>query len=244
MDKTAYLWEKHQKLNSKNKIMPKRKAKKTPKEVQDQVNLEDILERRGLLTKESLWSNLLENKQIQQTTKVVLCILAVAAATGIAAMAPNIFSVIKIKKYKFRDFAKSDVKKFKNTFYQLRKRDLVDFTRTKKGREARLTKKGRQQVLKILFENYKIQPQQKWDGLWRVVIFDIPNEKTAFRDMLRQRLDRMGFFQLQKSVFISPYQCKNEIDILCEVYNLWDFINYLEVLYIDNEGDLRSFFGL
>ncbi len=209
--------------------------------MKDEVNLEEILTRRGLLEKEGLIKNLIENKGIQQTTKVIICILFVAGLLGIAVVAPNLFSGLKFLKKNNKKISKREEMKFRNTFYQLRKRDLVSFER---GDKAKLTPKGRREAFRILFENYKIQPQKKWDGTWKIVIFDVPNEKGRLRDILRQRLDTMGFFQMQKSVFVSPFQCKNELDAMCEVYGLWDYINYFEALHIDNEGDLRQYFGL
>lgn len=224
--------------------MEKQENKKTPKKSIKKVDLEDVLERRGLLEAESLMKNLIENKQIQQTSKVLLSILLFAGFTGIAIVAPNLFSALKLRKYGFKRYRSDDIKKFKNSFYQLRRRDLVDFTRVKDKQVAILTPDGKQKALELLFNSYKIQPKKKWDGMWRIVIFDIPNEKNRFRDVLRQRLENMGFFQMQRSVFVSPFECKNELDILCEVYDLWDFVNYFEAVFIDNEGDLRSFFGL
>lgn len=44
-----------------------------------------------------------------------------------------------------------------------------------------------------------------WDGFWRVVIFDIPENKRKDRDALRRRLIRMGFGRLQDSVYLSYY---------------------------------------
>lgn len=225
--------------------MENQNSRKLAQEMKKEVNLEDILERRGMLTKEFIWKNLIENSRVKQTTKVVLGILLFAGAAGTAIVAPNLFSVMGAKRYGFKKYRASDVKKFKNTFYQLKNRKLAY---SKEGRGARkelgLTQEGYQAALKTLFENYYIQKPDKWDGVWRVVIFDVPTSKNRFRDILRERLENMGFLQMQKSVFVSPYECKNELDLICEVYDLWDHVNYFEALNIDNEGELRRSFGL
>ena len=42
-----------------------------------------------------------------------------------------------------------------------------------------------------------------WDGKWRIVIFDIPEQKRLIRDLFRRNLKKWGFKHLQKSVWIS-----------------------------------------
>lgn len=43
----------------------------------------------------------------------------------------------------------------------------------------------------------------EWDGKWRVVIFDIPENKRVIRDLFRRRLKEWGFKNWQKSVWIT-----------------------------------------
>lgn len=52
---------------------------------------------------------------------------------------------------------------------------------------------------------------EKWDGLWRVVVFDIPEENKRVRAVLRQTLKLLGFEQLQKSVWISKRNYTKEL---------------------------------
>lgn len=42
-----------------------------------------------------------------------------------------------------------------------------------------------------------------WNGKWRIVIFDIPEQKRIIRNMFRRNLKKWGFKNLQKSVWIS-----------------------------------------
>ena len=43
-----------------------------------------------------------------------------------------------------------------------------------------------------------------WDGKWRVILFDLPEEERASRDLLRTKLRVSGWGCLQRSVWISP----------------------------------------
>lgn len=51
----------------------------------------------------------------------------------------------------------------------------------------------------------------KWDGVWRVVVFDIPEENRRIRNALRLGLKMLEFKQLQKSVWISKIDCMVEL---------------------------------
>ena len=83
-----------------------------------------------------------------------------------------------------------------------------------------------------------------WDGRWRLVIFDVPEKLRKGRDALREKLKDLGFYELQKSVFIFPYECKNEIDFLIEFFHLRKFVRYGILEKIDNDLHLRKVFGL
>ena len=56
------------------------------------------------------------------------------------------------------------------------------------------------------------------DGEWRIVIFDIPEKFKKAREALRMKLKELGFLELQKSVFIFPYECEDEINFIVEVF--------------------------
>jgi DNA-binding transcriptional regulator PaaX len=45
---------------------------------------------------------------------------------------------------------------------------------------------------------------RRWDGLWRLAIFDVPEARSTDRDQLRRHLRRWGFGYLQNSVWITP----------------------------------------
>lgn len=45
--------------------------------------------------------------------------------------------------------------------------------------------------------------KRPWDGLWRIVIFDIPEQKRVVRNLFRRNLKKWGFRSIQKSVWVS-----------------------------------------
>lgn len=106
-----------------------------------------------------------------------------------------------------------------------------------------LTKKGELKAMSYNIQNIKIR-KEKWDRKWRVVSFDIPEKNKKARDTLRWKLKQLGFYELQKSVFIFPYPCENEMDFIIEFFNLRKYVRFGVLESIDNDLHLRKIFKL
>ncbi len=89
-----------------------------------------------------------------------------------------------------------------------------------------------------------IKKPQHWDGMWRVVLFDIPERQRKAREALRTDLKQLGLRELQKSVFVHPYPCGDEVDFIIELYQLRPFVRQLVATTIDSELHLKKRFGL
>lgn len=108
---------------------------------------------------------------------------------------------------------------------------------------AEVTNRGRDRINFYKLNELSISKPKQWDKKWRVVIFDVPEEKRKIRNALRARLKNLGFFELQKSVFVHPYDCANEIDILIKVFRLHANVRLMEAIFKDDK-DLRRVFKL
>src|SRR3989344_6160553 len=107
-----------------------------------------------------------------------------------------------------------------------------------------LTDKGREYALAFDMENMKLPREEKWDKKWRMVIYDIPVRLNKVRESLRYQLKRIGMKELQKSVFVYPYQCHKEIKYIIEFYFAWKYIHFLEATFINVEENLKKHFKL
>lgn len=72
----------------------------------------------------------------------------------------------------------------------------------------KLTRKGFNKSLFVLINHLAIRIPRKWDGKWRIVIFDLPKNYAGNRDFFRRHLIDIGFIQVQKSVWAFPFPCK------------------------------------
>ena len=59
-----------------------------------------------------------------------------------------------------------------------------------------------------------------WDKKWRIALYDVPTGERLKRDAIRAALQRIGFFQLQKSVWVYPFDCGKEIHFLISFFEL------------------------
>ena len=88
-----------------------------------------------------------------------------------------------------------------------------------KGNKYYLTSKGFIILNKYKIKKIDILKPKKWDGYFRIIMFDIPEEKKYARDALNKKLRSLNFLTLQKSVFIYPHECQKEF---WEIGNLFD----------------------
>ncbi len=87
--------------------------------------------------------------------------------------------------------------------------------------------------------------QKRWDGRWRLVIFDIPEDRKYAREALRRRLKFFKFFPFQKSVFVFPYPCEKEIRALGEYFKINDRVEIIVTNYLGSRNEeIKSFFNL
>lgn len=171
----------------------------------------------------------------------ILGMVAVCGVLVVAAVAPNVFSAFGRLGRHRRYFDRKD---FQARANYLKQRGYVDIKKSKDEiTEIRLTEHGRAQIVKRSLGNLKIAPQKKWDRMWRIVIFDIPEKNKWARDGLRRSLKNMGFYRLQKSTFIFPYPCREEIEFLSRLYGVGDYLRFIETSTINFDGDLKNFFN-
>ncbi len=77
-----------------------------------------------------------------------------------------------------------------------------------------------------------------------MVAFDIPEKARRGRDALRQRLRKIGFCELQKSILISPYNCQKEIMQLIGFFRVERYVRFGILDFIDNEEHFKKLFKL
>lgn len=133
---------------------------------------------------------------------------------------------------------------FRNAVERLESRGLIAGERQKRGRVAFfLTEKGEGLASRISLK-LQLAKRRRWDGKWRLLIFDIPERTRAKRDFFRKELKDFGFYQLQKSVWAYPYQLPKDFFDLWKDFNLDNHLVAIESAKIIEDEKLRNFFSL
>jgi CRISPR-associated endonuclease Cas2 len=144
-----------------------------------------------------------------------------------------------------REWKKSDRYSLNRSIESLSKEKLIEERKDSHGNiKLILTQKGRDQAkrLGLVGGLTRAKKVRKWDGKWRIVMFDIPEKDRAFRDVLRIHLKELGFLKLQNSVFVSPYPFEKIITELAQLYQAEKYVRIVTALKIDNEKILKEKF--
>lgn len=107
-----------------------------------------------------------------------------------------------------------------------------------------ISEKGRKLLFRYNFREMKLEKPRLWDGKWRVVIFDVGEERKVFRDALRKKIKLLGLYQLQKSVFVTPYPCEKEIAFLRQYFGIGNEVSCFTTLDLEEGDFLKKKFSL
>ncbi len=104
-----------------------------------------------------------------------------------------------------------------------------------------LTTEGKVELREILLWEMSITRPRRWDGKWRLVMFDFPVSHEAVRRLFKAKLEDFGFKVYQKSVFVYPHECRDEVAALI----LWcDAATYVRFIVADTIDDAETYMRL
>ncbi|KKP32820.1 MAG: hypothetical protein A2312_00110 [Candidatus Staskawiczbacteria bacterium RIFOXYB2_FULL_32_9] len=185
-----------------------------------------------------------------EVTKDVLLLMAVAGIiTVTVVLSPNLLyniakEIIKIKKKDWK-YKNADPKRLSRSLAGLNKNKIIILKENNGKFIVELTERGKKIVKEMQYENMRIEKPNKWDKKWRIIIFDIPEgQRRIARDALRDKLKKLGFYLIQKSVWVYPYPCEKEIQLLCEMFEINPYVNIITAEKIYNDDTVRKYFGL
>ena len=107
-----------------------------------------------------------------------------------------------------------------------------------------LTSKGKTVMQHHALRALQPLKQKVWDHKWRLVMFDIPNHMKTARDGFAATLKRLGFMHYQKSVFICPYPCEEELEVVAEYYGVGEHVDIVAAERITHAESFIQSFGI
>ena len=181
-----------------------------------------------------------ENKTAKSVLNATLAIMATGGIITLGAMAPGLLTEInKISRRKRKEKTEKYREIWRN-FNLLKKKGNLEFVKEEDDcLFYKFSEKGKAKVRKFIIDELQISAPKEWDKKWRLIIFDIPEKKRSGRVALRKKLNDMGFFQCQKSAWIHPFPCLEEIEFIKDVFNIKPFV---KIFLVDEMTDGKSLY--
>ncbi len=177
-------------------------------------------------------------------TKVTLCILALASMPALVFFAAATGNAVQVFG-KFKTSRRFTQEQIRDSVKYLKQQKLIEYVADKRDRTiVKITKKGKSKLREFDIELIKIKKPKKWDRKWRLVIYDLPLRFKKAREELRWKLKQLSFFQFQKSAWVFPYPCEDEIIYITDFYGIRNYIDILIAESVLNDGKLKKHFSL
>lgn len=187
------------------------------------------------------------------TVKDILLILGVGTFLAASIVIPTlplaakpVLNYYKKKKREeeFRQWERFNQRRLKHLLRRLYQQKVVQVKEVGGQSIVTLTEKGRKKVLSYKMEEIMINKSPKWDGRWRLIIYDVRKEKRVISEIFRNFLKKMQFLKLQRSVYLTPYKCDEQIEFLRQYYGLGEEVLYIVAQRVENEEVYKHYFGL
>lgn len=190
----------------------------------------------------------MKNKTGASVPEVILQGLMISGGIAIAATSPYFVTrimpkIIKCAKYEIKK--KQKIKSFQRSFYYLQNKGMISSEYQGNQIHISLTDEGKKRLSKYNIDNLKIVKSKKWDKKWHVLIFDITDRHKKKREALRGKIKELGLFQLQKSVWVCPYEFQREMEILRDFFQLnKSEMKIMIAGEIENDFMIKKFFNI
>lgn len=177
-------------------------------------------------------------------TEVILSVVAVAGMLSVALIAPNALQALELIRPIKKNTYERKKRVISSTISRLKRKGLIEIAEQSEGYVMCLSKKGDKVLRKYRLRDATVTTPKKWDGKWRLIIFDITEKRKSSRNWLRMELRNIGFVKLQNSVWVYPYPCEELAALLKIDMQLGRQVLYVVADSIENDKDLRKNFGL
>ena len=178
-----------------------------------------------------------KRKSKNDIRKAVLTAVKIGGFLTLAMVAPNSLQYLK-------SFGITPGKRQKEITARSRDRLVKDGLLKYDGKFVKLTDKGQTVLESLELKDWKIDKPKKWDGKWRMLIFDIPETRKSLRDKVRHTLLHIGFLRIQDSVWIYPYDCEDFVTLLKADFKIGKDLLYLIVDSIEYDKSYKKYFNL
>ncbi len=137
-------------------------------------------------------------------------------------------------------------KKVKRVLDNLEKKEILNIEEKDNTLFVHILDKDNPTIIKYSIQallDYKKKKKQ-WNGKWFLVFFDVPELQRNKRNYLRKFLVKLGFYRYQKSVYLFPYECEEEVKLIKRIVEGANYMKYIIAEKIEDEEEAKQFFSL
>jgi phenylacetic acid degradation operon negative regulatory protein len=168
-------------------------------------------------------------------SKLILKLIGTGLLTSLAGLSGSPTKTNRALK-DLSDYSKEQIRR---CLAHLRMQGYIQYTAEDHNAPLVITKNGLKRLhAQTVREKIIGTTKKRWDHLWRMVVFDIPETKKDYRDGFRSALLKLGFFPYQQSMYITPFACEK---IIWEIARKYHIAKYILVSVTPNLGWRESY---
>lgn len=128
-------------------------------------------------------------------------------------------------------------KRIRAGFGYLSRKKYIQAQTSDSGLRIVVTSKGRREIQQHLLKKKLSEPigrPRVWDKKWRIILFDVPSGERSKRNAFRSFIRREGAVMLQKSVWVHPFDCSENVVLLRQFFHFSN--DQLRLIVTDSVG--------
>ncbi|MBI2443463.1 MAG: hypothetical protein HYV40_06205 [Candidatus Levybacteria bacterium] len=182
--------------------------------------------------------------KVDPRVKDILKLLGIGTLLAAALVMPGPVAIL-LKEYERqkieqdrKEWDKYNIWRLRQVIKRLEQQKVVELV----NGMVKITEKGRRKLLR--YDLNTIALKEKTDGKWRLIVYDVSNLKREQRNLFRAMLRKLNLLQLQKSVYLTPFICDDEIEYLRQIFDLGREVLVIKASHLENEEVYKRYFGL
>lgn len=193
-----------------------------------------------------------DTDKVDPKVEDVLILLAAGTFLAASLVSPGLpmvaREVLKLKKEmdyskKLKEWEKFNLWRLRQIIKRMQNSKYVEIKEQNGVPLVKITQKGRNKLLKYDIDKMRLD-ERKLDGYWRLIIYDVKTAKRQNSETFRRAISKLNLLKLQKSVYLTPFRCEDEIEYLRQVFDIGNEVLILRVKNIENEQPYRRYFGV
>jgi len=190
---------------------------------------------------------------LRNTSQVLLALGILAGAVTLTVLAPNAFQMLDKLPWSKKAFGpvkprrerlEKQGEKIDKALYYLKSKKYIELIAQGNDFLLKVTRKGRVLEKRLNLADLRVDHSKKWNEEWWVVIADIPTLYKSRADAFRIKLKELGFYPLQRTVWVFPFDPRDEIEFVSTHLYIDRFVTTMRVSELDpaDEAVLKKFF--